>query len=202
MKLASKLGRGGVTGAAMRTAVFGCALTLLAAGPVFAQESGDATTTTTGYVFRWINFAIVVGLLGWLFSKAVPALKKRSEDIAQKVAEGARAREAAEAEKRAVQAKLANLDQEVAKLGADAKAAAEAEAARLRALAKSEAEVIERAGLAEIAAAEHAARLELKALASRLAVEHAETLLREQMNANAEATVFQAFVESLEERRN
>jgi F0F1-type ATP synthase membrane subunit b/b' len=172
------------------------------AGPVYAQESGDATTTTTGYVFRWINFAIVIGVLGWLFSKAVPALRKRSEGIAQKVAEGTRAREAAETEKRVVQEKLAHLDEDVARLNADAKRAADVESQRLRAMAKTEAEAIERSGQAEIAAAENAARLELKAFASGLAVERAEAMLREQMNAGTEATVFRAFVETLEESRN
>ncbi len=174
----------------------------LVAGPVMAQGADDTTTTTTGWVFRWINFAIVFGLIAWGFSKAGPYFRKHSEEISQRIAEGARAREAAEAQKRAVQEKLSRLDEEVAQLRADAKRAQESETQRLRAMAKEDAQNIERAGQAEIAAAEHAARLELKAVAGRLAVEQAEIILREQMTAATEAIVFRAFVESLEETRN
>jgi F0F1-type ATP synthase membrane subunit b/b' len=178
------------------------ALFTLLAAPVFAQETADATTTTTGWVFRWLNFAIVFGVIVWAFAKAGPYFRKHSEEIAQKIAEGTRAREAAENQRRTVQEKLSHLDEEVARLRVDAKRAAEAEAQRLRAMAKADAQNIERAGHAEIAAAEHAARLELKTFAGRLAIERAQVLLREQMTAGTEAAVFRAFVESLEESRN
>jgi len=174
----------------------------IVAAPVFAQGSGDATTSPTGWVFRWVNFAIVFGAIVFGFSKAGPAFRKRADDISQKIAEGTRAREAAEAQRRAVQEKMSHLDEEVARLRADAKRAAEAETLRLRAVAKEEAQQIERAGQAEIAAAEQAARLDLRLLAGRLAVERAEALLREQMTPNTEAAVFRAFVETLQESRN
>jgi len=87
-------------------------------------------------------------------------------------------------------------------LRADAQRANENEAQRIRALAKADAQNIERAGQAEIAAAEHAARLELKAFAGRVAVDQAEVLLRDQMTAGTEAAVFRAFVESLDGSRN
>jgi len=180
------------------------ALSLVAvlASPALAQETGDTTTTTTGWVFRWINFAIVFGVIAWGFSKAGPYFRKHSEEIAQKIAEGKRAREAAESQRRAVQEKMSHIDDEVAQLRADATRANEAEARRLRAMAKQDAEHIERTGQAEIAAAEHAARLELRAFAGRIAVERAEVLLRDRMTPAAEAAVFSAFVESLEGSRN
>jgi F-type H+-transporting ATPase subunit b len=171
------------------------------AAPAFAQE-GDATTTGVGPVFRWINFAIVALLVMWGFSKAVAPLRKRAADISNKIAEGARAREAAEKQRQEVQAKLATIDDEVAQLRADAKRAADAEALRLRGLAKEEAQSIERAGLAEILAAERAARIELKALAGQLAVRQAEAVLRQQINPAAEAGLFRAFIEELQESRN
>ncbi len=180
----------------------GISLVAALASPALAQETGDATTTTTGWVFRWINFAIVFGVIAWGFSKAGPYFRKHSEEIAQKIAEGKRAREAAENQRRAVQEKMSHIDEEVAQLRAEATRANEAEAQRLRAMAKQEAEHIERTGQAEIAAAEHAARLELRAFAGRIAVERAEVLLRGQMTPAAEAAVFSAFVESLEGSRN
>ena len=177
-------------------------LIALAAAPAMAQESGDATTTTTGWVFRWINFAIVFGLIAWGFAKAGPYFRRNAEQISQRIAEGKHAREAAENQRRMVQEKMSHLDAEVAQLRADAQRANENEAQRIRALAKADAQNIERAGQAEIAAAEHAARLELKAFAGRVAVEQAEVLLRDQMTAGTEAALFRAFVESLEGSRN
>ena len=175
----------------------------LLATPTFAQDSGgDVTSSPTGWVFRWLNFGIVFCVIVWGFSKAAPAFRRKAEEISQKIAEGARAREAAEAQRRAVQKKLARVDEEVAQLRADSKRAAEAETQRIRALAKDEAQLVERAGQAEVAAAEHAARMELRALAGKLAVERAEAMLRDQMNPQTEAAVFRAFVETLQESRN
>ncbi|HEY6464535.1 MAG TPA: ATP synthase F0 subunit B [Candidatus Acidoferrales bacterium] len=181
-----------------------CAVASIAlmAAPVMAQETGDVTTTTTGWVFRWINFAIIFGLIAWGFSKAGPYFRKTADQISQKIAEGKRAREAAENQRRMVQEKMSHLDAEVAQLRADAKRANEGEAQRIRAMAKEEAQNIERAGHAEIAAAERQARLELKAFAGRVAVEQAEVILREQMTASTEAAVFRTFVESLDGSRN
>lgn len=171
--------------------------------PAMAQEAGgDVTTSTSGWVFRWINFAIVLGVIVWGFSKAGPYFRRNAEQISQRIAEGKRAREAAESQRRLVQEKMSRLDAEVAQLREDAKRANENEAQRIRASAKVDAQNIERAGQAEIAAAEHAARLELKAFAGRVAVQRAEVLLRDQMTATTEASVFRAFVESLEGSRN
>jgi len=184
-----------------RRAIFVAATCVLAAAPVFAQE-GDATTTGVGPVFRWINFAIVAALIIWGFSKFGPVARKNAEEISRKIAEGTRAREAAEKQRQEVQAKMASIDEEVAQLRAEAKKAADAEAQRLRAMAKEEAQSIERAGLAEILAAERAARIELKVLAGKLAVTQAEAALRQQITPAAEASLFRAFIDELQGSRN
>jgi F-type H+-transporting ATPase subunit b len=172
---------------------------LLFARPAVAQEAGTSyADSPTGWIFRWLNFAIVVGLLVYGFRKAAPSFRRNSEEISRKIAEGARAREAAEAQRREVQAKMAGIDAEVAAMREDAKRGTEAEAERIRALAKSDAEAVERAAQAEIAAAERSARLELRSAAARLAVQRAEAMLRERLNGGDEATLFRAFVAELE----
>ena len=186
----------------LRNVLVVAAIVAFTALPVMALETGDVTTTTTGWVFRWINFAIILALIVWGFSKAGPYFRKTADQISQKIAEGKRARESAENQRRIVQEKMSRLDAEVAQLRADAQRANENEALRIRATAKEEAQNIERAGHAEIAAAEHAARLGLKAFAGRVAVEQAEVILRDQMTASTEAAVFRAFVESLDGSRN
>lgn len=178
-------------------------ISIFAAVPVFAQEGGDITDSTTGVVFRWLNFAIVAGIILYFFVKiAAPHFRSQSEEISRKIAEGARAREAADQQRAAAQQKLAGLGDEVARLRADAKRSGEAEAQRLRALARAEAEMIARAAQEEIAASQRAARLEMKALAARLAVERAESLLQQQITSAEQATLFEAFVTDLQGSAN
>jgi len=185
-----------------RVAMLGLYFLLLAA-PALAQEgAGPSTESTTGWVFRWLNFAIVFGLLYWGLAKTGPHFRHNSEEISRKIAEGTRAREVAEQQQREAQAKLAGIGQEVAELRAEAKRGAEAEALRVRALAKAEAEAIERAAQAEIAAAEHAARMELKTVVARMAIERAEAVLRQEMTPQAEAALFGTFVAELQGSTN
>jgi F-type H+-transporting ATPase subunit b len=179
-------------------------LVLLAALPALAQE-GEASPvdTPTGWIFRWLNFAIVFGAIAYLaWRKGGPYFRAQAEEISRKIAEGARAREAAERQRREVQAKLANIENEIAAMRAEAKRDTEAETMRLRTLAREEAEKIERGAQAEIAAAERTARMELKVLAARMAVERAGALLRKELTPKSEAALFQTFVQELERSVN
>lgn len=172
--------------------------------PAMAQE-GDASPadSPTGWIFRWLNFAIVFGAIVYFAVKyGGPSFRANAENISTKIAEGTRAREAAEQQKHEMEAKLANLPGEIEQMRATGKRDAEAEGVRLRDLAREEAKKIELAALAEIAAAERASRLELKALAARMAVERAELLLQKELTPTAEQKLFQTFVAELERSVN
>jgi F0F1-type ATP synthase membrane subunit b/b' len=188
----------------LRRAVSLASLLFLLALPVWAQEGESSPTDSpAGWVFRWLNFAIVFGAIAYLaVKKGAPYFRAQAEEISRKIAEGTRAREAAERQRAEVKAKLANLENDVVTMRAESKRDAEAEAQRLRSLAREEAEKIERAAQAEIAAAERAARIELKHHAARLAVERAEVLLRKELTPKSEAVLFQAFVQELERSVN
>jgi F0F1-type ATP synthase membrane subunit b/b' len=171
---------------------------LLAASPALAEESKPSLAdSSTGQIFRWINFAIVLAILIYGFRKALPYFRTHADEISQKIAEGARAREAAEKRRSEAQAKLTNIGADVAEMRVEAKRAATLEAERVRALARTEADTIERAAQAEIGAAERAARLELKSLAARMAVERAESLLRQELTPKVEGARFRDFVAEL-----
>lgn len=176
--------------------------TAILAGLLFpvaaAAAEGDPVFSPLGWVFRFINFAI----LAWGFFAVVrkwllPALRRRREGIAAAIAEATRTREKAEQRLREAEAKLAGLDAEMREFQAQAEREGAAEAERIRAAARAEAEKIERAAQGEIAAAERAARVELKALAARLAVEHAEALIRQRMSGEVEAGLFRTFLGNL-----
>jgi F-type H+-transporting ATPase subunit b len=176
-------------------AVFGVLL-LLTGAPAFAQES--ATESAVGRTFRWLNFAIVFALLAYAIVKyGAPSFRNRASQISEKIAEGARAREGAEAQRREIQAKVANLQSEIEQLRQRGRRDAADEAQRLRDTVRSESEKIEQAARTEIEAAARAGRLELKALGARLSVQLAEAMLRQELTPQAEAKLFRSFVGEL-----
>jgi F-type H+-transporting ATPase subunit b len=168
-----------------------------------AEEQGRAATETAKEIFQWINFAIVAGLVVWVFGKLLPPkFRKKAENIASAITKATAAKAAADAQLREAETKLANLQKEVAELRALAERESAAEAQRLRALTQSDAQKIAAAAKAEIEAAERAARLELKAHAARLAVNGAESLLVKQLTPKAQESLISSFVKSLEGRPN
>jgi F-type H+-transporting ATPase subunit b len=192
------------TKSAARALCFVIIFLALAAVPVFAQEGETSPAETTlGWVFRWLNFALVFGAIAYCIVKyAAPAFRTEAEEISRKIAEGARAREAAERQRREIKTKLAGLEREIEQLRVDAKRDAEAEAQRLRDLGRTEAEKIELAARAEIEAASRAGRMELKALGARLAVERAAILLKQELAPKSEAVLIRTFIAELERSVN
>ena len=164
-----------------------------------AEEGGRSGAETVTEIFKWINFAIVAGVLLWVcFKKAPGFFRGHAEAISSAITKAGSAKAAADAQLREAETKLENLDKEVAELGSFAEREAAAEVARIRTATRSDLEKIAAAAKAEIEAGERAARLELKALAAKMAVEGAEALLVKQLNAQAQAGLISSFVKSLE----
>ncbi len=156
-----------------------------------------------GTLFRWLNFALVFGALGYLIAKYGRAyFRKHAEGVAASIGAATAAKAEAERQLRSAEAKLQGLGQEVAGLRAAAGKESSAEAERIRGLMREEAEKIQHAEQAEIAAAERAARMELKTIAAQLAVERATAVIRQRMNAETQAALFQSFVGSLARSAN
>jgi F-type H+-transporting ATPase subunit b len=168
-----------------------------------ADEGGNAATERATEIFKWINFAIVAGVLYWVFAKYLPPkFRSRAETISSAITKATSAKAAAEAQLREAETRLANLQKEVAGLHAHAEKEAAAEVERLRAATQSDMQKIAAAAKAEIEAAERAARLQLKARAANLAVDGAELLLAKQLTPKAQESLISNFVKSLEGRPN
>lgn len=181
-----------------QTAGVFCVSILLTAAPAFGQHTAAETESPVGHIFRWLNFAIVLGLLAWVVVKyGGPSFRNRAAGISEKILEGARAREAAQRQRQEIRAKVANLENEIEQLRVQGKRDAEEEARRLRDAVRSESEKIEQAARTEIDAAARAGRLELKVLGARLSVQLAEAMLRQELTADAEAKLFRSFVGEL-----
>ncbi|HEV3374714.1 MAG TPA: hypothetical protein VG051_03365 [Candidatus Acidoferrum sp.] len=177
--------------------LFCCALT------AHAAEEGTAADERATEIFKWINFAIVVAAVVWVFAKVLPPkFRSNAERISSAITEATATKAAADLQLREAETKLANLQKEVAELRALAGREGASEAERIRALAKSDAQKIFLAANAEIEATERAARLELKAIAAKLAVDGAETLLAKQLTPQTQESLVSTFVKSLEGRPN
>jgi F-type H+-transporting ATPase subunit b len=168
-----------------------------------AEEGGNAATERANEIFKWINFAIVAGLIAWVFLKLTPPFfRKNAETISSAISKATAAKAEADRQLREAEAKLARLQQEVAQLRATAQREMAAEAERLKAITQSDIQKVGLAAKAEVEAAERAARLELKTIAANLAVDGAESLLAKELTPQVQESLVAAFVKSLEGRPN
>ena len=168
-----------------------------------AEEGGAAGAGTAQEIFKWMNLGIWAGALLWVCLKKAPRFfRSRAEAIGSAISKAGSAKAAADAELREAEIKLGNLEKEVAELRAFAEREAAAEVERIRTATRSDMEKIALAAKAEVEATERAARLELKAVAAKLAVQGAESLLAKQLTAQRQAGLISNFVKSLEEMAN
>ena len=184
--------------------IFVCALSLFSAAAVFgAEEGGSSAEHSSEMIFKWIHFAILAGLLYWVFGKLLPPMFRRNADKITSAITKATA-EKVEAERRLQEAstKMSNLEREIAEFRAHAQRDAAAETGRLLAATVLDVEKIRAAAKAEIEAAERAARVELKELAAKLAVDDAEALVAKHMTPAVQEAMISSFVQSLQGRPN
>jgi len=183
----------------------GAAVVLLSATVLAraAEQGGSPAEQPVGTAFKWIHFVILAGLAYWVFAKLLPPVFRRNADnISAAIAKATAAKAEAEKQLQNAAAKLTNLEKEIAEFRAIAQREASAEIERLRMITKSDLEKIGTAAKAEIEAAERAARVELKALAAKLAVDGAESLVARQMTPSVQEALISQFVQSLQGRPN
>ena len=168
-----------------------------------AEEGASAAERPIGEVFKWVHFAIIAIVAYWLFKKVLPPVFRHNADaISAAIAKATAAKAEAERKLKEAAVKLASLEQEVAHFRTQAQKEAAAELERLRAMTKTDIEKVGLAVKAEVGAAEHAARVELKELAAKLSVERAESLVAKQMTPAVQEAMITHFVQSLQGRPN
>lgn len=184
--------------------------TLLLAGalvaiPVYAQEgehkgadSSESSEKPGMELWKWANFAILAGILGYLISKNMgPMLVERSKQIQEGLAAGERAKADADARAAAVTAKLAGLGQAIAQLGSSAKEEREREAARIQRDTANELARIQQHAQLEIEQAGKLARIEIQRYAAKAAIDLAEQKVRSRMNADVQAALLASFANEI-----
>jgi F-type H+-transporting ATPase subunit b len=168
-----------------------------------AEEVGSASQQSAENLFKWINFALVAGVIVWLCVKKGPGFfGRRADVISSDIQKSTEAKKKAELLLQDAETKLRNLEKEVAAMRAAAQRESASEADRIRNLTVTDEQTVAQAGKAEVEAAERAARLELKTLAANLAVSGAESLLVKQLTPAAQEALINNFVKTLEGRPN
>ncbi len=171
------------------------ALPARAAGEAADQ---DPVESPIGTVFKWLNFAIVLGALGYLLvKKAPPYFRARADQIAAGIESARVAKAEADRQLREAEAGLARLEDDTAAMRIALQKEFEAEAESLRLAGKQEIERIDRAAEVEIAAARRTALLDLRELAARLSAGRAAALVAQQMTPALRDMLMQRFVDEL-----
>lgn len=151
--------------------------------------------------WKWANFAILAAGIGYLIQKnAVPYFKARSEQIASGIAEATRTREEAEARAASIEQRVGNLAAEVEQIRIQSREEMAREGDRMRAETEARVSKINAQAQAEIASAVKHATLELKAESAKIALELAETQLRDRMSPEVQDQLAGSFIADL--RRN
>jgi F-type H+-transporting ATPase subunit b len=168
--------------------------------PVLAAEGAepDPAESTTGLIFRWLNFLIVFGGIAYLIAKYGGAFfRGNAREISASIVEATAVKAEADRELREVEVKIARLDQDVAEMREEARRNWAAESERLRASGLAEIEKINLAARAELAASERAAQQQVREIAASMAVERAAALVSSMMNTEIRARMFQSFLGEL-----
>jgi F0F1-type ATP synthase membrane subunit b/b' len=162
----------------------------------------DPADTTAGLIFRWLNFAIVCGLVAYFVAKRRAFFRNNAKEIAANIVQATAAKEEAGRELHSVETKIARVDQDVSELREQAQQNWAAESERLRASGAAEIEKINQAARAEMAASERAAQQQLRDIAASLAVKNAAALVGSRMNSEMRARIFQSFLADLGKGKN
>jgi F0F1-type ATP synthase membrane subunit b/b' len=162
------------------------------------EEKPDPLKGTAAKILRWLNFGIVVAAAGYfIIKKGGPAFRAHANEISSGIASAAAAKAEADAQLRAAEAGFARLPQDTAAMRETATREFATESEHLRAGTDREVTRIEHAAKAEVAAAERAARLELREVAARMAAARAAEMVDEHITAAQRAALVQKFVDGL-----
>ena len=150
-------------------------------------------------LYKIINFVILVGGLAYLLRKPlVEFLAQRSAAIRKSLDDGRKALEVSQVQLRAVEEKLAHLQEEIAAFRAAATREMEGERKHLQEMAAAEAEKMLQATRAEMEIATKAAMLELRQYAGQQAVELAEQMIRERLDEGGRQRLLNQFLAKLD----
>ncbi|MFN0169739.1 MAG: hypothetical protein ACKV22_25230 [Bryobacteraceae bacterium] len=194
---------------AMRAVLLAAALLVLP--PAFPQEhgSGHAAEAEHGSAgahgnvdgWKWANFAILAGLIGYAARKFGGAFfEGRTQEIRKGIDEAGKMKADADARASAVESRLADLGEEIADLRRTAQREAATESERLRLETQREMEKIRHQAEQEIASSLKSAQAELQQYAAHLSVDLARKKAAGRVGAAEQDSMVRAFSADVRKR--
>ena len=153
--------------------------------------------------WKWLNFGILVLVLGYLISKSAPAFfRSRSETIQRDLEEAGRLRQEAEARAARIEVRMASLDREIQHVRQEAQSEMSKERERLVKDAEQQMARMRAHAEQDIEALSNHATQQLKAQAAELAVQLAEQRIRSKMTNQRGSELVNRFTSQLERYRS
>jgi F0F1-type ATP synthase membrane subunit b/b' len=171
---------------------------LLLAPLAFGAEKKEAGDEGKWMPWKWANFLILAGGLGYLIGKNSGGFfRGRTEAIQKDMAESSRLKAEAEAKAREIASRLDALGAEIEKLRAEAKATFSVEGEHIRQETEKHLARVQQQTEREIDSMSKAARAHLRAYAAQLAVDLAEERIRTRMDPAAQSRLLDNFTRGL-----
>jgi len=171
------------------------AVVALSAAAASAAEGGAEGATGMEWMWRTVDFALLAVLLGWVYFKHIKGiLAKRIEGIEDALSEAKTAREEALARLADVEARLKDKDKEIEALVKVAEDNGVKQKARLADDGRKISEDILASARESIDAELAKAREAVRKEAAAMAVEIAEKMVRESINAEDRARIVQEYI--------
>lgn len=190
----------------MRRATLAIALGLSFASYALPQETGqqpagakqESEQGDPWLWWKWANFALLAGGLGYLISKHAPGFfAQRSKEIGQAMLDAAQVKKDAEARAAGIELRLAGLQNEIEKLRGAARAEVTAEGERISRETEQRLQKIQSQAAQEIVLMTRAGRDELRKYSARLALDLAEQRIRSRMTKEAQDGLVDGFLQDL-----
>jgi F-type H+-transporting ATPase subunit b len=151
--------------------------------------------------WKWANFLLLAGGLGYLISKHAPAFfAQRSREIQESLQEAAKAKQDAEARAASIENRLGALDREIESLRQAAHAETAAEGERLRRETERHLQRIQQQTAQEIDLMVSGARHELRKYAALLALDLAGQRIHSRMTKDVQENLVDGFLQDLRTR--
>jgi F-type H+-transporting ATPase subunit b len=165
-------------------------------------EDGGIFSAKYRPFWQIFNFLVFVALMVYLLRNKIGIGKifdDRAASIRKELDQAKIEKEEAERKLAEVEARLAGLDDEIARLQAEAKLEAEREAERIREAAATDALKIKQTATREIEGAMKEARTELRAFVAENAVGMAEASIKRELNPQDNSRMLNKYVDELRE---
>lgn len=179
-------------------------LLLFCAVVCLAQEGGAAAEPEDKYVvWKWINFLILAGGLGYLMAKNLPAFfQSRTASIQKGIAEAQMLKQDAERRAAEMDRRMSALGSEIEKFRKQSHAEMQQEGERIRQETAAQIRKLEQQAEVEIESAGKAAQRELRSYAADLALDLAEQRVRGRLDNQTDAVLVDNFVADLKGRES